>query len=105
MRRDDLYLHDIIEAADHIAAFLAESDFEGFLKSELVQSAVVQKLAIIGEAAASFADFNLIFKRAGLSTDFIFSFFTIFAMILPHNQHRSEEHTSELQSLRHLVCR
>jgi uncharacterized protein with HEPN domain len=39
MRRDDLYLHDIIEAADHIAAFLAESDFEGFLKSELVQSA------------------------------------------------------------------
>ena len=56
MRRDELYLHDIIEAADHIAAFLAESDFEGFLKSELVQSAVVQKLAIIGEAAARISE-------------------------------------------------
>jgi uncharacterized protein with HEPN domain len=56
MRRDDLYLNDIIEAADHIAAFLGESDFEAFLKSELIRSAVVQKLAIIGEAAARISD-------------------------------------------------
>ena len=52
MRRDDLYLNDIIDAAGHIAAFLGETNFEGFRKSELVRSAVVQKLAIIGEAAA-----------------------------------------------------
>ena len=52
MRRDDLYLSDIIEAVDHIATFLEQTDFEGFLQSELVRSAVVQKLAIIGEAAA-----------------------------------------------------
>ena len=52
MRRDELYLNDMIEAADHIAAFLGEMSFEDFGKSELVQSAVVQKLAIIGEAAA-----------------------------------------------------
>lgn len=52
MRRDDLYLNDIIEAVDHIATFLERTDFEGFLQSELVRSAVVQKLAIIGEAAA-----------------------------------------------------
>jgi uncharacterized protein with HEPN domain len=56
MRRDDLYLNDIIEAADHIAAFLGETDFEGFQESELVRSAVVQKLAIIGEAAARVSD-------------------------------------------------
>jgi len=56
MRRDDLYLNDIIEAADHIAAFLAEPDFEAFLNSELVRSAVVQKLAVIGEAAAGISD-------------------------------------------------
>jgi hypothetical protein len=31
MRRDDLYLDDIIEAADHVAAFLSGTDFEGFL--------------------------------------------------------------------------
>jgi hypothetical protein len=52
MRRDDLYLNDIIEAADHIAAFIAGADFEAFQKSEMMRSAVVQKLAIIGEAAA-----------------------------------------------------
>jgi len=56
MRRDDLYLNDIIEAADHIAAFLGQTDLEGFRQSELVRSAVVQKLAIIGEAAARISD-------------------------------------------------
>ena len=52
MRREILYLTDIIEAADHIAAFIAGMEHEQFLQSELVRSAVVQKLAIIGEAAA-----------------------------------------------------
>jgi uncharacterized protein with HEPN domain len=56
MRRDDLYLNGIIEAADHIAAFLGQTDFEAFRQSELVRSAVVQKLAIIGEAAARISD-------------------------------------------------
>jgi uncharacterized protein with HEPN domain len=52
MRRDVLYLTDIVEAADHIAGFVAGIDFEGFEKSELVRSAVVQKLSVIGDAAA-----------------------------------------------------
>jgi uncharacterized protein with HEPN domain len=52
MRRDELYLNDIIEAAGHVAEFLRETNFEGFRESELVRSAVVQKLTIIGEAAA-----------------------------------------------------
>jgi uncharacterized protein with HEPN domain len=56
MRRDDLYLNDIMEAADHIATFLAPTDFEAFQQSELVRSAVAQKLAIIGEAAARTSD-------------------------------------------------
>jgi uncharacterized protein with HEPN domain len=30
MRRDDLYLHDVVEAAGHIGAFLAGADFEAF---------------------------------------------------------------------------
>ena len=51
MRRERLYLNDIVEATDHIATFIASTDFEGFLSSEMVRSAVVQKLAIIGEAA------------------------------------------------------
>ena len=52
MRRDELYLYDIVEAADHVAVFLREVTFENFQQSELIRSAVVQKLAIIGEAAA-----------------------------------------------------
>lgn len=56
MRRDDLYLNDIVEAADHIATFLGQVDFDSFRQSELIRSAVVQKLAIIGEAAARTSD-------------------------------------------------
>lgn len=52
MRREHLYLRDIVEAADHIAQFIAGLDRSGFQESELVRSAVVQKLALIGEAAA-----------------------------------------------------
>ena len=56
MRRDDLYLHDIIEATDYISVFIAGADFEAFQKSEMMRSAVVQKLAIIGEAAARLSE-------------------------------------------------
>jgi len=56
MRRDALYLNDIIEAVDHIATFHGQMDFEGFKQSELIRSAVVLKLAIIGEAAARISD-------------------------------------------------
>lgn len=51
MRREELYLRDIVEAAGHIASFVAGLDFTRFEESELVRSAVVQKLAIMGEAA------------------------------------------------------
>ena len=56
MRREELYLRDIVEAADHIAAFIAGLDASSFDESELIRSAVVQKLAIIGEAAARVPD-------------------------------------------------
>jgi uncharacterized protein with HEPN domain len=52
MRREELYLRDIVEAANHIANFIAALEFSSFQESELIRSAVVQKLAIIGEAAA-----------------------------------------------------
>lgn len=52
MRDESLYLNDIVEAADHIAEFIGGADFEAFQKSEILRSAVVQKLSIIGEAAA-----------------------------------------------------
>jgi uncharacterized protein with HEPN domain len=52
MRHDRLYLNDIVEAADHIAEFIAGADFQAFQGSEMLRSAVVQKLGVIGEAAA-----------------------------------------------------
>lgn len=52
MRREELYLRDICEASDSIARFILGVDAAGFRESELIGSAVVQKLAVIGEAAA-----------------------------------------------------
>lgn len=52
MRHERLYLNDIVEAADHIAAVIAGADIQVFQGSEMLRSAVVQKLGLIGEAAA-----------------------------------------------------
>lgn len=52
MRREGLYLEDIRAAAGAIAGFIAGLDEEGFRGSDLIGSAVVQKLAVIGEAAS-----------------------------------------------------
>lgn len=52
MRTEALYLDDILNAADGIARFLADIDKESFLTDELRQSAVLQKLIVIGEAAS-----------------------------------------------------
>ena len=52
MRRDRLYLLDIVEAAEAIERFLAGISESEFLGEELYQAAVLQKLSVIGEAAA-----------------------------------------------------
>lgn len=52
MRRDELYLVDIIEAADAVEVFLRGIEKAAFLDNDLVRSAVLQKLLVIGEAAA-----------------------------------------------------
>ena len=51
MRSEQQYLLDIVEAADAISRFLTGVDREMFLKDELRQSAVMQKIGVIGEAA------------------------------------------------------
>lgn len=52
MRPERLYLLDIVEAAEAIARFLQGVEPEQFVRDELRQSAVLQKLIVIGEAAA-----------------------------------------------------
>lgn len=56
MQKDELYLHDIVEAADAIQRFLQETSKEAFLEDELRQSAVLQKIIVIGEAAGRLSD-------------------------------------------------
>ncbi len=51
MPRDDLYLSEIVEAADHVRNFLHGADLDGWMDDELLRSAVLQKLTVIGEAA------------------------------------------------------
>ncbi len=52
MRPEKLYLVDILEAADAIQRFLEPISEDSFLNDELRQSGVLQKLIVIGEAAA-----------------------------------------------------
>ena len=52
MRREDLYLSDILEAASAIEKFLSGINKDTFTNSDLTRSAVLQKLTIIGEAAS-----------------------------------------------------
>lgn len=52
MRSDDLYLTDIVQSADAIAGFVEGMDESEFVGDDLVRSAVLHKLTVIGEAAA-----------------------------------------------------
>jgi uncharacterized protein with HEPN domain len=52
MRREILYLHDIRDACETVSTFLEGLDEPTFQASELHKAAVLQKLTVIGEAAA-----------------------------------------------------
>ena len=56
MRREELYLADIIEAAEAVEHFLANEEQDAFIVNDLLRSAVLHKLTIIGEAAAHLSD-------------------------------------------------
>jgi uncharacterized protein with HEPN domain len=56
MRSEKLYLTDIIEATDAISRFIAEVDRDEFANDEMRQSAVVQKILVIGEAASHISE-------------------------------------------------
>lgn len=56
MRSERLYLADILDAIEAIERFTLRIDENHFLSDDLIQSAVLQKLSIIGEAAARLSD-------------------------------------------------
>ena len=56
MRPEKLYLVDIVEAAASIERFLSGISQDEFDEDDLRKSAVLQKLAILGEASADPAE-------------------------------------------------
>ncbi len=52
MRPEKLYLTDMVEAAQSIARFVKGVSFDEFEQNEMMNSAVLQKLTVIGEAAS-----------------------------------------------------
>jgi uncharacterized protein with HEPN domain len=56
MRREELYLRDIIEAADHLSGFVSHAGAAGLSESEMVRSSILQKLTVIGEAASKVSE-------------------------------------------------
>ena len=56
MRPEKLYLTDMLEAADAIGRFCEGVSFEQVTSDEMRQAAILQKLIVIGEAAARLPD-------------------------------------------------
>ncbi len=56
MRSEFLYLQDILEAIAAIEKFLRSVEKPDFLADDMLQSAVLYKLIIIGEATANISD-------------------------------------------------
>ncbi len=50
MRRDGLYLTDIVVACEDIAGFVAGVEHDSFISDKMRASAVLQKLTVVGEA-------------------------------------------------------
>ena len=55
MRTDDLYLVDLLEAADAIARIVDQYDYPAFARDDVVRSAVLWKLYTISEASTKLA--------------------------------------------------
>ena len=84
MRPEKLYLTDLVEAADAIQRFIIGITPDDFLNDELRQSAVLQKLIVIGEAAARLSpDFQARFSHiewnriVGLRNIVVHAYFSI----------------------------
>ncbi len=56
MRRDVLYVQDILASVAAIDRFIGGRTRDDFLDDELLQSAVLHQLMIVGEAAARLSD-------------------------------------------------
>jgi uncharacterized protein with HEPN domain len=56
MRHERLYLADIVEACEAIGRFLKDVERDRFVDDDLIRSAVLQKLSVIGESATRISE-------------------------------------------------
>ena len=56
MRSEELYLRDIVEAAEAVTRFIGDQTWDEFKENEVVGSAVLLKLLNIGEAARNISN-------------------------------------------------
>lgn len=52
MRTEDLYLADILSAADAVTEYIRDASWERFAAERMIRSAVIHELQIIGEAVS-----------------------------------------------------
>lgn len=52
MRPDDLYVGEMLEAADEVASWLADANVDDWMSNSMLGRAVLQRLTEVGEAAA-----------------------------------------------------
>jgi len=83
-KNDDAYLHHVLDSISKIKKFTENINENKFKKNELVQSAVIRQIEIIGEAAKQVS--NLIKKKysyipwkdiAGMSDKLIHGYFGV----------------------------
>ena len=55
-KSDDVYRRQIVDAVAKIERFVARLDKDAFLTNEVVQSAVIMQLAVIGELSKRLSD-------------------------------------------------
>jgi len=56
-RHYSLFIKDILDCIEKIEKFVGDMDYEQFKEDDLVNSAVIRKLEIIGEATKNLPDF------------------------------------------------
>lgn len=56
MRKEHLYLKDILSAIQAIETFVGDMEFTDFEEDDKTQSAVIQKFEVMGEATKNLSD-------------------------------------------------
>jgi uncharacterized protein with HEPN domain len=106
MPREELYLHDIISATIVIENFLLNVDRDQFFDSELLQSGVLHKLTIIGEACSKLPK-DLRDKHPGIAWKQIIGFrnVAVHAYFSVNLEIVWETSTTRLKSLREQITK